>query len=344
MPNIINSAIEPQVTDLHRVERDGNPLRRFAHVSPHIGKLGPLNELALRRIACLSVKHLPELNGTTLVVGLTESSLFLSWFLAAHIDSEVELRFTTRELRNASHPVISFQEPHSHAPRHYLALPTNLRYQQVLIMEDEITTGTTLRNLSVALCGISSKQYVVTLADFRALNAQCDLECEIASPNVEVSVTNLSFVEDDGCDSGEVGKRFLFRPNPLMRSPEVVEASLNELHQCWHKSSPCVLYVVGECVDVALMFWESLPPDSRPNLQQITRSAWRPDGKVVLTRLELPNRYAEPQYYLYNWNKPQPTSCVVLGESSTADITANLASFLISRGIDAQKVIVPCQS
>jgi Phosphoribosyl transferase len=341
LPDNINNAINPRITYLHRVERDGNLLRRFAHVSPHIGKLGPLNEAALRRIACLSVKRLPELEGTTLVIGLTESSLFLSWFLASSIASDVELRFTTRELRGASHPAISFQEPHSHAPHHYLALPPAIPYQQVLIVEDEITTGTTLRNLSAALSGISSRLFVVTLVDLRAPGGQGALEGDMASRGVELSVTNLSRAGDEACDSADAGKRLLPRPNPLKRSPESVEAALCELRRCCHESAPGILYVLGECVDVALMFWESLPTDSRPRLQHVTRSAWLTDGEAILSRLELPNRHAEPRYYLYNWVRPQLGHCLVLGEDSTADVAAALTDFLTSSGVEARAVIVP---
>ena len=341
MPDKTNNAVTPRITHLHRVERDGNPLRRYAHVSPHLGKLGLLNEVALRRIACLSVKRLPELKGRTLVIGLTESSLFLSWFLAASIDSDVELRFTTREPRGASHPFISFQEPHSHAPHHYLALPPPTPFRQVLIVEDEITTGTTLRNLSTALSGISSRQFVVTLVDLRAPGARRDLEGHVASRGVELSVINLSSAGDEACDAADAGERLLPRPNPLRRSPEAVEQALSELGRCRHDSAPGVVYVLGECVDVALMFWESLPPDSRPRLQHVTRSAWLTDGEAILTRLELPNRHSAPRYYLYNWVKPQQGHCLVLGEDSTAGAAAALTDFLTSSGAEARAVIVP---
>ncbi len=149
------------VTRLLRVERDGNPLRRFGHVSPHIGKISPLDATALRGIAGLAASSLPPCPGPTLVVGMTESALLLSWFiaerLAARTGGDVDLRFTTREHRHASPNIAgngacrTFLEPHSHGPVHSLELPAGLAYPRAVIVEDELTTGATLRNLLLAI-------------------------------------------------------------------------------------------------------------------------------------------------------------------------------------------------
>ena len=67
------------VARLWQVERDGNPLRRYGHASPFIGKLGPLQPQALHRIARITLSALPPLPDPTLVIGMTESSLLLSY-------------------------------------------------------------------------------------------------------------------------------------------------------------------------------------------------------------------------------------------------------------------------
>src|SRR5215210_1039717 len=190
------------VTRLLRVKRDGNPLRRFGHVSPHIGKISPLDDTALRGIAGLATSSLPPCPGPTLVVGMTESALLLSWFIAERLAAqpgvEVDLRFTTREHRHASPNKAgngtcrTFLEPHSHGPVHSLALPAGHAYPRAVIVEDELTTGATLRNLLFAIHNTSPRHHVVTLRDGRPPESRERLQEEMRVLDVELSVVDLS--------------------------------------------------------------------------------------------------------------------------------------------------------
>ncbi|HXG68757.1 MAG TPA: phosphoribosyltransferase domain-containing protein, partial [Blastocatellia bacterium] len=265
------------VTQLLQVERDGNPQRRFGHASPFIGKLGPLNADALRRIALLTAASLPDLPGSTLVIGMTESSLLLSWFLATYFDSNVELRFTTRYSRSVL-PGREFAEPHSHGPRHFLALEPGSAYHQIVIIEDELTTGATLRNLLLAVRDVASRLYVVTLADQRAAEKRECLQQEMAALGIESTVTDLSAMEASGIHAGFSRERPHPPRNPFGRSQAAIAGALAAARHHWQTVCPDALYIIGECVDIGLTFWESLCPDERPCLRQVTRSPWLVDG------------------------------------------------------------------
>ena len=171
-------------TRLWRVERDGNPLRRFGHASPFIGKLGPLDCARLDQIGQLARAALPDLPEPTLVVGMTESSLLLAFWMALWQQKPVDLRFTSRKIRGGGAHRLEFREPHSHGPQHYLALETGARYAQIVVIEDELTTGATLRNLILALEGVSSRVFVATLRDLRPPDLHDDLKRELAARGV----------------------------------------------------------------------------------------------------------------------------------------------------------------
>ena len=184
------TAKEP-VTRLLTVERDGNPLRRHGRVSPCIGKVAPLDADALYEIADLAAHTLPQwTSGPTLVVGMAESALLLAWAITARLTGEVELCFTTRENRGAA-GYRTFLEPHSHGPVHALALPPGRSYARVVIVEDELTSGATLRNLLLAVRDVAPTFRAVSLSDRRPLAARERLMAELTGLGVDLSVVDL---------------------------------------------------------------------------------------------------------------------------------------------------------
>ena len=327
----------PPVTRLLSVERDGNPLRRHGYVSPHIGKIGPLNAAALEEIACLAAASLPQdTPGPTLVVGMAESALLLSWFLASRLGGDAELRFTTRERRGAGE-CRTFLEPHSHGPVHSLALPPGRSYGRVVIVEDELTSGSTLRNLLLAIRDAAPHHHVVALSDLRPPGTRRRLEEEMARFGVALSVLDLS----ESADYSNPGNTCAPPPrNPFGRPREVFEGTVEALRRRCRSMRPEVLYTIGECVDVAMAAWEALPSEERPVFRHVTRSPWLVDGRVVKSRLDL---WAPPvpHHFLYNSEERLPRRSLLVGERSTAPVAEKLREFLLSRGIEAETVEVP---
>ena len=333
---------------LLRVERDGNPLRRFGHVSPHIGKIAPLDADALDELARLAASFLPPSPaGPTLVVGMAESALLLSWFLAGRLGGEADLRFTTRERRQPgpgetgnSGPCRAFLEPHSHGPVHSLALPAGHRYPRAVIVEDELTTGATLRNLLLAIRDVSPRHHVLTLADGRPPPSRERLRREMLALGVELSVVDLSLAGEAPPSPSPNGHVPPPR-NPFGRPARVVAAAVEDLRRRWLSLRPGCLYAIGECVDVAMAFWELLPPDGRPAFRHVTRSPWLVDGEAITSRLDL-CAPTVPRHFLYNWaHESPPPRALLIGERSTALLAEQLRGFLRARGVAAEAVEVP---
>ena len=334
----------PPVTRLLTVERDGNPLRRYGHVSPHIGKIAPLDAGALREIADLAVEALrPEEQGPTLLVGMAESALLLSWALAARMGGNAELRFTTREDRGTANGR-AFLEPHSHGPVHALALPPGRSYTRVVVVEDELTSGATLRNLLLAIRDVAPLCRVITLSDRRPPAARRRLRAEMSGLGVDLSVVDLSVGANDAPGyAPRVGAgaylRTPSRKNPFGRCPAVFEGAIEAVWRRCDGLRPGILYAVGECVDVALAVWEALPARERPLFRHVTRSPWLVDDAVVKNRIIL-RVPGVADHFLYNREEFVPSSAVIVGESSTAQVAAKLSKLLASRGTEAATVEV----
>ena len=335
---------EPPVTRLLTVERDGNPLRRYGHVSPHIGKVAPLDADALREIADLAADALPpDAPGPTLLVGMAESALLLSWALASRMGGETELRFTTREDRGIADGR-TFLEPHSHGPVHALTLPPGRSYGRVVVVEDELTSGATLRNLLLAIRDLAPLCRVVTLSDRRPPATREDLRAEMAGLGVDLSVVDLSEGAHGahGYRPRAGGGKYLRispRKNPFGRCPADFEGAIDALWRLCDDLRPGILYAVGECVDVAMTVWEALPARERPFFRHVTRSPWIVDDAVVKERIDL-RAPGVPDHFLYNLEDLVPSSAAIVAESSTTPVAAKLSKLLASRGVETAAVEV----
>lgn len=324
-------------TRLLRVERDGNPLRRYGYAAPYIGKLGPLDGAKLDGIGQLTRAALPDLPQPTLVIGMTESSLLLAFWMALWQQKPVDLRFTSRKIRQGNARKISFREPHSHGPQHYLALERGARYAQIVIIEDELTTGATLRNLIVALEGVSERVFVATLRDMRPQNLRDELQTELAARGVNLQVIALdSLHEDLPVEETPLCPQF----NPFGRAPNDYQAALCELEKQWPTFAPDQIYLIGECVDIALQWWLHLPLDARPELRQITRSPWKVDGKAVLSREAFAAPNQKSRYFLYNFAPPENGRVLWMAEKCNASVGALVSDWFAQRGIEARGIEV----
>ena len=136
-----------------------NRRRAFLIVSRVLGRHLPARpstmRAAMRDLADLIPGDLPE---PILVVGLAETAVCLG----AGLHEELERRLgrkavfahSTRQRRSNRAELFEFAEPHSHAARHLLYRPegTDLAaIRSVVLVDDEVSTGTTLANLAAAL-------------------------------------------------------------------------------------------------------------------------------------------------------------------------------------------------
>ena len=323
-------------TRLLQVERDGNPLRRYGHVSPFIGKLGPLDSQALDQIGQLVRVALPVLPEPTLVIGMTESSLLLAFFMALWQQKPVDLRFTSRKIRQGESKR-AFREPHSHGPQHFLSLEPGRTYAQVIIIEDELTTGATLRNLILAIADVAPRVFVATLRDLRPQNLRDELRDEMKNAGVELKVLSLETIAwKTSVEISPVCPRF----NPFGRREIDRAEAFEKLQQSHIEYSMDAIYMIGECVDIALQFWLQLPPATRPELRQVTRSPWKVDGQTIWSAHAFSGDGTGSRYFLYNFAPPKNRRALWIGEASNAVVGTQVGEFLQSHNIEVRGIEV----
>lgn len=140
-----------------------NPKRGFLFVSKVLGKHWPVTPATLAQThQALAALLPPPHAGPTLFVGMAETAtglaqgVFEAW-LAQH-SGQAALYLHTSRLRVADADICPFEESHSHAAQQWLHLPRNpalrQRFQaarQLVLIDDELSTGNTFRQLAAAL-------------------------------------------------------------------------------------------------------------------------------------------------------------------------------------------------
>lgn len=134
-----------------------NPKRAFLVVSKVLGRHIPAAPALMRASMRDLAAEVPELPGPTLVVGLAETAVCLG----QGVYEELARRpgFTGLSLHSTrqvlDHPLLCrFEEPHSHASAHLIYRPKGIdlaAFRNLVLVDDEISTGTTLVNLAAAL-------------------------------------------------------------------------------------------------------------------------------------------------------------------------------------------------
>lgn len=154
-----------------------NPKRGFLVVSRVLGRHLPAAPRVMRHSVKDLVEAIPsDLPGPVVVVGLAETAVCLGQMLHEELRrrsgrSDVAFIHSTRQLIDA--PLLCrFEEPHSHASSHLIYRPQLEGFappRSIILVDDEISTGTTLRNLAEPLveCWPDVRRIVVaTLTDW----------------------------------------------------------------------------------------------------------------------------------------------------------------------------------
>ena len=153
----IERALRP-LDSLCGFARRRNPRRAFLIVSRVLGRHIPVRPSEMRVAARDLAAALPsDLPGPVLTVGLAETAVCLGQTVheerARLRGGESHFLHSTRQEIDA--PLLCrFEEPHSHASAHLIYRPEGLdlaRVRTLLLVDDEISTGTTLANLGAAI-------------------------------------------------------------------------------------------------------------------------------------------------------------------------------------------------
>jgi orotate phosphoribosyltransferase len=132
-----------------------NPRRGFLIVSRVLGRHLPTAPRAMRQsVRDLAARVPADLPGPVMVIGMAETAVCLGQTvheeLRARARDDAYFLHSTRQQIDA--PLLCrFEEPHSHASAHLLFRPELPAPRSLVIVDDEVSTGTTLRNLAEAL-------------------------------------------------------------------------------------------------------------------------------------------------------------------------------------------------
>lgn len=160
-----------------------NPRRAFLVVSKVLGRHIPVRPSVMRASFRDLAAQIPaDLPGPVLVLGMAETAICLGQGVHEELvrrTGRADLLSLHSTRQQLDHPILCrFEEPHSHASSHIIYRPEELSGafagpRSLVVVDDEISTGTTIANLVTALtaCLPSIEQVVaVTLADWSGGN------------------------------------------------------------------------------------------------------------------------------------------------------------------------------
>ena len=175
-----------------------NPRRAFLVVSKvlgrHIGTAPATMRATFRDLAARIPADLP---GPVLIVGLAETAICLGQgvheeYVRRTGREDVLFVHSTRQMLD--HPILArFEEPHSHASSHLIYRPNDPgncfgQPRSLVMVDDEISTGTTLTNLAAATIGALPSIDIVVAATLTDWSADRDWMMRIGRPARTVSL------------------------------------------------------------------------------------------------------------------------------------------------------------
>lgn len=140
---------EGDPNEFFNVEARNNPKRGFLFVSKVLGKHIAVNIEKMEEIhTLLSNKAISSINRDkkTLVIGMAETATLLGFGVykkIARYFNNPRLINYIQSTRYPSDGAIPFEESHSHAPSQFIHLNNPDSYEQVVLVDDELSTGNT---------------------------------------------------------------------------------------------------------------------------------------------------------------------------------------------------------
>jgi hypothetical protein len=193
-------------------------------------------------------------------------------------------------------PGLRFQETHSHGPHHTLPLPQQ-QAAEVWIVEDEITSGATVKNLISQLQEhLAAPVFrIFSFADSRTTEQKQDFFRQFSG---KTYFFHSLAAAEELCSSAlpdSVCKAAAY-PQDLLNN---IAAQLGKA-DLLKKQSGEHLLVIGEAVSTAALLAAAGVFQS---FQHVTLSPWSVDHASITSRMD----FAPHPYYLYNWrNRDRP--------------------------------------
>jgi hypothetical protein len=228
---------------IYQIKRKNNPVRNYGYIIPGMGRwdnlfIGLNNEFYnfIDNKIHLHEKFNP--NSNILIIGLAESGLvpayiFYKLFQKKYKDYNIEISLSTREndyIDETNNNIFIFYEDHVTVqhPKHFLKLLNkDLYYSNIIIIDDEMTTGNTIIKLFNQIKHLSDNFFVFNYADVR--ENKCN---EIKIENKNLFFYSLMSAEQ--------------LPYINTNCKEIFSLNINIIKLENYKN---IIYLIGECIE-----------------------------------------------------------------------------------------------
>ncbi|KRQ16341.1 phosphoribosyltransferase domain-containing protein [Bradyrhizobium manausense] len=319
-----------------------NPRRGFLVVSRVLGRYLPATPQMMRQSARDLAARLPDdLPGPVLVVGLAETAVCLAQTVHEEFrlaTGRVDIHFLHSTRQQLDHPLLCrFEEPHSHASAHLIYRPALPEPRSLVLVDDEISTGTTLCNLAQALSTAWPRieaMAVATLTDWsagKAWQARMPRPTRIAAllrgrmEWTQETTTVLNSTFDTAAASlgrmathrnfGRLGLDRPVVPEPDTAVPEIL--------------GPLRIIGTGEFTYPPFLLAERLAEEGHDVVVQATGRSPALPGAAMVTKLRCADNYGTGvPNYLYNADRADGRANWIAHETGAATIDPGLIAAL----------------
>jgi hypoxanthine-guanine phosphoribosyltransferase len=293
-----------------------NKKRSFLFVSKVLGKHIPVSPQKMLN----SHKQLAKLINPSiateniLVIGLAETATGLGWGVFEALKAASKYYIHTTRIRLKQKQLIQFEESHSHATEQYLYAPKDKQFnkkliQHIVIIDDEITTGNTIKNLIATIkeqfpnCKFS----VLTLLNWKNYKKPYTIYAlkEGVFKAKEVKIASKNNIEETAISTKHEVKKIL--PNHLSNGygrvgaltfPAISKAHIKLVKNIKNKS--ILLLGTGEFMHYPFAISKYFDKSNTLKIQSTTRSPVAIGGVIKSKLTFRDNYYPDVNNYLYN--------------------------------------------
>lgn len=319
----IESLFATDIQGFAVVKRKNNPLRSDALVHRSLGKIASIEPLESCLLASSLVRR-ARFPWDWPAIGLSESSILLGRLVAEHHGAS---RFVY-STRYPEPGMVPFDEPHSHAPAHYINIQALDGADRLCIIEDEITTGNTIMNLIRVLAASINELRRVHLIALKVMCSKKRLhEMKDSARLLGIKLTagwlyrehrkdedplqvwanpdggpGASFVSSS-LPEWEKGRGRLepLKPEEIERRYDFWRSRLTDIEI----GSKVIAIGASESVDIAYEVARVCSERCPAYFHHLTISPWELPGQVF-------PRDDGPDLFLYNMNMPDASACYFL--------------------------------
>ena len=328
-----------------------NPRRAFLVVSNVLGRHIPTRPSVMRAsfrdLAALVPDDLP---GPALVVGMAETAICLGQGVHEELlkrlgRADILYLHSTRQMLDHS-VLCRFEEPHSHASSHLVYRPEALdgafaNPRSLIVVDDEISTGTTIRNLAEALiaCLPSIERVVaVTLTDWSVgsdwmsgITRDCKA-VSLLSGRLDMAIASEAARKDISFDKSATALGSMTQHHNfgrLGRDDVADEGDLLADRLALPPRARIRVLGTGEFTYPSFRIAERLEVMGHDVVMQSTTRSPVQTGNVIRRKLSFADNYGtEVPNYVYNVDPAEPRMNIICHETPPGSVDRELVSLL----------------